>query len=104
MSSSVVITNLVETRRQPGSVIAATVGFYFALRYSTEYLFFQSNPRAGAAFSVGLNYFVFAVVLFHSLGPAANTLRTTIRVPALLPAVAFLSFALCSFLWSATFS
>ena len=104
MSSSVVITNLVETRRQPGSVMAATVGFYFALRYSTEYLFFQSDPRAGAAFSVGLNFFVFAVVLFHSLGPAVNTLRSTLKVPAFRPAAAFLLFALCSFAWSATVS
>jgi hypothetical protein len=82
MSSSVVIANMVETRRQPGSVMAAAVGFYFALRYSTEYLFFQSDPRAGAAFSVGLNFFVFAVVLFHSLGPAVNTLRSTLKVPS----------------------
>jgi exopolysaccharide production protein ExoQ len=104
MSSSVVLANVVDTRRQPGSVMAATVGFYFALRYSTEYLFFQSNPRAGAAFSVGLNLFVFAVVLFYSLGPATNTLRSTVRVPAFRPAVAFLLFALCSFLWSATVS
>src|SRR3984957_508413 len=104
MSSSVLITNVVDTRRHSGSMMAASLGFYFALRYSTEYLFFQSNPRAGAAFSVGLNYFVFAVVLFHSLGPAANTLRSTIRVPAFRPAVAFLLFALCSLLWSATIS
>ena len=104
MSSSVVIANMVETRRQPGSVMAAAVGFYFALRYSTEYLFFQSDPRAGAAFSVGLNFFVFAVVLFHSLGPAVNTLRSTLKVPAFRPAVAFLLFALCSFVWSATVS
>src|ERR1700734_1252337 len=100
MSSSVVITNLVETRRQPGSVIAATVGFYFALRYSTEYLFFQSDPRAGAAFSVGLNFFMFAGVLFPSLGPATKTLRSTVQVPAFRSAAAFLLFALFSFLWS----
>jgi exopolysaccharide production protein ExoQ len=104
MSSSAVIADMVETRRQPGSVMAATIGFYFALRYSTEYLFFQSDPRAGAAFSVGLNFFVFAVVLFHSLGPAVNTLRSTLKVPAFRPAAAFLLFALCSFVWSATVS
>jgi exopolysaccharide production protein ExoQ len=104
MSSSVVLANVVETRRQPGSGMAAAVGFYFALRYSTEYLFFQSDPRGGAAFSVGLNFFMFAVVLFHSLGPAENTLRSTVQVPAFRPAVAFLLFALCSFLWSATVS
>ncbi len=104
MSSSVVIADMVEIRRQPGSLMAASVGFYFALRYSTEYLFFQSSPRAGAAFSVGLNFFVFAVVLFHSMGPAVNTLRSTLKVPAFRPAAAFLLFALCSFVWSATVS
>jgi exopolysaccharide production protein ExoQ len=104
MSSSAVLANVVETRRQPGSAMAAAVGFYFALRYSTEYLFFQSDPRAGAAFSAGLNFFMFAVVLFHSLGPAENTLRSTVQVPAFRPAAAFLLFALCSFLWSATVS
>jgi O-antigen ligase len=84
--------------------MAAIVGFFFAVRYSFEYLFFQSNPRAGAGFSVGLNFLFFAVVVFHSLGPAANTLRSTVRVPCFRPAAAFLLFALCSLLWSATVS
>src|ERR1700733_13467655 len=101
--SSLAITR-VQTRSESGSLMAATVGFYFAIRYSFEYLFFQANPRAGAAFSVGLNFLLFAVVVFYSLGPALNTLRSTIRVPAFRPAVAFLLFALCSFLWSATVS
>jgi exopolysaccharide production protein ExoQ len=89
---------------QPGSLMAATVGFYFAFRYSTEYLLFQSDPRAGAAFSLGLNFLLFALVVFHSLGPAENTLRATVRVPCFRPAVAFLLVALCSLLWSATIS
>jgi exopolysaccharide production protein ExoQ len=89
---------------QPGSLMAATVGFYFAFRYGIEYLFFQSDPRAGAAFSLGLNLLLFAVVAFHSLGPSENTLRTTVRVPCFRPAMAFLLFALCSLLWSATIS
>jgi exopolysaccharide production protein ExoQ len=94
----------VQTRTEPGSLMAATVGFYFAVRYSFEYLFFQSTPRAGAAFSVGLNFLLFAVVVFHSLGPAPSTLRSTVRVPCFRPAMAFLLFALCSLLWSATIS
>src|ERR1700723_429961 len=103
MSTSLAIAK-VRTESEPGSLLAATVGFYFALRYSFEYLFFQSNPRAGAAFGVGLNFLLFAVVVFHSLGPAPNTLRSTVRVPAFRPTVAFLLFALCSLLWSATIS
>ena len=84
--------------------MAATVGFYFAFRYCLEYLFFQSDPRAGAAFGVGLNILLFAVVVFHSLGPAPNSLRSTVRVPGFRPAIAFLLFALCSLLWSSTIS
>src|ERR1700726_2411967 len=101
--SSLAIAN-VQTRSQTWSLMAATVGFYFASRYSTEYFFFQSNPRAGAGFSVGLNLLLLAVVLFHSLGPAPNTVRSTVSVPCFRPAVAFLLFALCSLLWSVTIS
>jgi hypothetical protein len=103
MSTSAAIAN-VRSESASGSLMAATVGFYFAIRYSFEYLFFQSNPRAGAAFSVGLNFLVFAVVVFHSLGPAPSTLRSTVRVPCFRPAIGFLLFALCSLLWSATIS
>jgi len=93
-----------QTLTQTGSLMAGMVGFYFAFRYAIEYLFFQSEPRAGAAFSLGLNLLLFAVVVFHSLGTADNTLRTTLRVPCFRPAIAFLLFALCSLLWSATIS
>ena len=103
MSTTVFIAQA-HSRSEAGSLMAATVGFYFALRYSFEYLFFQSNPRSGAAFGVGLNLLLFAVVVFHSLGPASNTLRSTVRVPCFRPIVAFLLFALCSLLWSATIS
>ena len=78
MSTNVAIAQ-VHSRSEAGSLMAATVGFYFALRYAFEYLFFQSNPRAGAAFAVGLNLLLFAVVVFHSLGPAPNTLRSTVQ-------------------------
>jgi exopolysaccharide production protein ExoQ len=103
MSTSVAITS-VHAQSESGSLMAATVGFYFAFRYCIEYLFFQSNPRAGAAFGVGLNLLLFAVVVFHSLGPATNTLRSTVQVPCFRAALAFLLFALCSLLWSATIS
>jgi exopolysaccharide production protein ExoQ len=103
MSTSAAIVRL-QTAARPGSLMAAAVGFYFAFRYATEYLFFQSDPRTGAAFSVALNILVFAVVLFHSLGSAPNTLRATVRVPAFRPVIAFLLVALCSLMWSATIS
>jgi exopolysaccharide production protein ExoQ len=103
MSTSATIVRL-ETAARPGSLMAAAAGFYFAARYATEYLFFQSDPRTGAAFSVALNILVFAGVLFHSLGAAPNTLRATVRVPAFRVVIAFLLVALVSLVWSATIS
>ena len=103
MSTSAAIVRL-ETAAQPCSIMAAAVGFYFAFRYATEYLFFQSDPRTGAAFSVALNMMFFAMVLFHSLGNAPNTLRATVRVPAFPAVSAFLLIALYSLVWSATVS
>jgi exopolysaccharide production protein ExoQ len=103
MSTSVAIVRLEATAAR-GSLLAGAVGFYFAFRYSTEYLFFQSDPRAGAAFSVAVNLLFFAAVLFHSLGDAPNTLRATVRVPAFRAVGAFLLIALCSLAWSATVS
>ena len=44
------------------------------------------------------------MVVFHSLGPAPNSLRSTVLVPGFRPAIGFLLFALCSLLWSATIS
>jgi exopolysaccharide production protein ExoQ len=102
MSSAAIVR--LETAAQPCSLMAAAVGFYFAFRYATEYLFFQSDPRAGAAFSVALNILFFALVLFHSLGDAPNTLSATVRVPAFPAIGAFLLIALCSLVWSATVS
>jgi exopolysaccharide production protein ExoQ len=103
MSTSAVTVRL-QIAAQPFSLMAAAVGFYFAFRYSTEYLFFQSDPRAGAAFSVALNMLFFALVLFHSLGDAPSTLRETVRVPAFRAVSVFLLIALCSLVWSATVS
>ena len=103
MSTNAAIVRL-EIAAPPGRFLAASVGCYFAFRYATEYLFFQSSPRAGAAFSVALNLLFFAVVLFHSLGAAPNTLRATVRVPAFRAVIAFLLVALCSLVWSATVS
>ena len=74
----------------------------FAIASST--CSFSQNPRAGGAFGVGLNFFLCAVVVFYSLGPAPTSLRSTVRVPAFRPVIAFLLVALCSLLWSATIS
>jgi exopolysaccharide production protein ExoQ len=103
MSTNAAIVRL-QSVAHPGSFMAAAVGFYFAFRYATEYLFFQSDPRTGAAFSVALNLLFFALVLFHSLGNAPNTLSATVRVPAFRAVSAFLLIALCSLVWSATVS
>ena len=89
---------------QPRMVLPAIVGFYFASRLCFTYFFFQSDPQTGAAVSCALNLFLLAVVGFHSLGPAPNTIASTLRVPCFRWVVAFLAVSFCSLAWSATVS
>ncbi len=85
-------------------VLPAVVGFYLAFRLCITYLFFQAEPQVGAAVSVGLNFFVFVIVVFHSLGPASTTLGSALKVRCFRWVVAFLGFSCCSLFWSATVS
>jgi exopolysaccharide production protein ExoQ len=85
-------------------LLPGVVGFYFGLRLCFSYLFFQSDPQTGAAVSVFLNLFLFAIVLFHSLGPAPLSISTMLRIPCLRWVMVFLCFSLCSLIWSLTIS
>ncbi len=89
-----------QTRR----MLPAVVGFYFAARLCLTYLFFTDDPQTGAAISSALNLFLFAVVGFHSFGPAPNTLSSNLRVPCFRWVLVFLGVSLCSLIWSATIS
>ena len=104
MNTTVASAHLDYAQHQSLRLLPATVGFYFAFRYCLSYLFFQSDPRLGAAVSVGLNLLVCAIVVFHSLGPSPNTMRSAVYMPCFRWVIAFLTLSLVSLLWSVTVS
>ena len=104
MSASATTPYASITCREPVMLLQGVVGFYFAFRLSISYLFFQSDPKSGAAVSVALNLLLLVAVAFHSLGPAPVPLSSTLRVPCFRWVIAFLVLSFCSLLWSATVS
>lgn len=104
MNAGIGTMDVSAVQSQQVMLLPAVVGFYFGFRLCISYLFFQSDPQTGAAASVALNLSLFAIVVFHSLGPAPVTLSSTLRVPCFRWVMAFLGFSLLSLLWSVTVS
>jgi len=78
------------------------VGVYFALRVCMTFLFFQSEPKVGAALSVALNVFLLLPVAIYASGSASITMRQALSTNPLRFVFAFLALALVSLLWSET--
>lgn len=104
MNSNIEMMDVSAVQAQQIMLLPGVVGFYFGFRLCISYLFFQSDPQTGAAVSEALNLFLFAIVVFHSLGPAPVTLSSTLRSSCFRWVLAFLALSLCSLLWSATVS
>lgn len=104
MSDSVGVINTSAVRSQQIMLLPGVIGFYFGFRLCISYLFFEADPQTGAAVSVALNLFLFAIVLFHSLGPAPVAVSSILRITCVRWVMVFLGFSLCSLVWSATVS
>jgi exopolysaccharide production protein ExoQ len=102
----------VETREgssvvaQPGVLLPAVVGFFFAFRIFIIPLtaLVVRDPQAGVAMNLGMNFLLFGVVAFDSLGPAPRTLGSIARLPCARWALLFLAFSGCSLAWTAAVS
>jgi exopolysaccharide production protein ExoQ len=90
-----------------GSGLACVIGFFFSFR-----LFFvllavhvlHADPQAGVVLSLGVNFLLLGIVVFHSMGPAPRTLASLVRLPCFFWVLFFLVFSGCSLAWSATAS
>jgi len=103
-AGAVTVVQSIDTTGSRLPSLPMAVGFYFAARLCVTYLFFQSDPQLGAMMSFALNLLLFTIVSFYSFGPSPSTLASALRVRCLRWVVAFLSFSLCSLLWSETVS
>jgi exopolysaccharide production protein ExoQ len=89
------------------SLLPATVGFFFAFRIFCVLLsvrIFGQDAQTGAGLSLVLNYLLFAIVAFHSIGCAPRTLRSMLHIPCFRWVLFFLVFTAASLSWSSTVS
>jgi exopolysaccharide production protein ExoQ len=92
---------------QRAMLLPGVVGFFFSFRIIIIVLtvrVLQSDAQVGTITGLGLNFLLFAVVAFHSMGPAPTTLRSTLQVRCVRWTLAFLAFSLLSMLWTAAVS
>jgi O-antigen ligase len=89
------------------SLLPACAGFFFAFRLFSVVLavrIFGQDASVGVGASLTLNYLLFAVVAFHSMGPARRTLRSMLQAPFARWVLFFLCFTGVSLMWSSTAS
>jgi exopolysaccharide production protein ExoQ len=92
---------------QPAMFLPAVIGFFFSFRLYCVLLtvhVLQAEPQTGVMASLGLNYLLLGVVVFHSIGPASRPLASLLRLPCFFWVLFFLGFSGCSLAWSATAS
>lgn len=95
------------TAAQPAALLPAAIGFFFSFRIFAvplTVLVLQADPQVGVVLSLGLNFLLLAIVVFHSFGPAPRTLGSVLRLPCLFWVLLFLGFSGCSLIWSVTAS
>ena len=87
----------------PAMLLPAFVGFFFSIRIIMVLLsvrIFQQDPQTGVIASLGLNFLLLLVVVFHSIGPAPRTLASILRLPSCLWVLLFVGFSGASLLWT----
>jgi len=85
----------------------AFIGFFFSFRLFSVLLtthVLNADPQTGVMLSLGLNYILLALVVFHSIGNAPRTLASITRLPCYRWVLCFLGFSGCSLIWSTTSS
>jgi exopolysaccharide production protein ExoQ len=82
--------------------VPGAVGCYFAVRVCITFLFFQSEPKIGAALSVALNALLLFPVAVYAAGAASMPMRRALEAGPFRLVLAFLALGLVSLLWSET--
>lgn len=85
----------------------ALVGFYFSFRTAIVLIAVRAffvEPQVGAAIGLVLNFLLLAVVAFQAAGAAVQPVRWMLGISSVRWAVAYLTFAACSFAWTGAVS
>ena len=89
------------------SFLVASIGFFFSSRVFivlASVRFLRLDAQTGTALGLALNYLLFGLVLFCSIGRAERTLDSVFRLPCVPWALLFAGFGGCSLLWTVAFS
>jgi exopolysaccharide production protein ExoQ len=109
MSTTTTSISLAQIRpfRQAIASFPAIVGFYFSFRLLSVLIavrIFRADPQTGVFVSLGLNYILFGLAAFDSLGPGSRTFRSFASTPSFRWSLVFLAFSGCSLFWTSTAS
>jgi exopolysaccharide production protein ExoQ len=88
-------------------VMPALAGFYFSFRAVIVLMavrLFLLEPKTGAGASLVLGLVMGMAACFQSLGPAANSLRSLLKITCFRWVLAYLTLAGCSLAWSGAVS
>jgi exopolysaccharide production protein ExoQ len=107
MNSTIAISDEVSSPKQAAPSFSFVVGFYFSFRliiglFATRVL--GTDPQAGTELSLGLNFLLFFVVAFNSLGDVLYPIDSMFRLWSIRWVFLFLAFSCCSLAWSSTAS
>ncbi len=109
MSTSTTSISLAQIRpiQQSLAPFPAIVGFYFSFRLLAVLIavrIFHADPQAGVLVSLGLNYILFGLGAFDSLGPGSRAFSTFASARSFRWSLVFLAFSGSSLCWSSTAS
>ena len=81
-------------------LLPALIGFVFAFRVCLTVLWFQDEPENASILSVALSLTLLIAAALSTIGSTPSVPKSSFRTSTLLSIVAFLGFALLSFLWT----
>jgi O-antigen ligase len=88
-------------------LLVGSIGFFFSFRVFDVLVpvrFLHMDATTGVVLGLGLNYLLFGLVLFSSVGDAERSLGSVLRLPCARWALCFAGFAGCSLLWTVAVS
>ena len=92
---------------EPATVMGNVVGFFFSFRVVIVLLsvnLLGADPRTGTELNLACNFFLLGLVWFYSLGAPTCGFASMFEPATTRWVMIFLTFSLCSLLWSATVS
>ncbi len=103
MSTEITVPQPASLERTAPRSLAFVLGFFFSFRYSIVLLsvrLFALEPSTGSVLSLVLDFTIFCLICFDSVGGQLRSLPSMLRLPAIRWVVIFLAFSCLSLIWT----